>query len=233
MRKDRGMQQIRRRSLVDTVVEQMRHEITEGRWAVGKKIPSEAELTDALGVSRPSVREGVRSLVQLGLLETRQGDGTYVIADDPTQVALRRALETADSREVIRVRLALDALAAREAAGARTDDDLRMLEQHLKDRERAIQNHDLEAFANADVAFHLGVANATGNRLLRGLYASFDASLKESVTDMPRISSGEDPDRFDDHKHLLEAIAARDPERAEAAALGVLVQQERLLDESE
>ncbi|MBN9612871.1 MAG: FadR family transcriptional regulator [Actinobacteria bacterium] len=225
------MQQIQRRSLVDTVVDELKREITSGNWGIGDRIPSEAELTSALGVSRPSVREGVRSLVQLGLLETRQGDGTYVVADDATQVALRRAIDAADSREVISVRRALDALAAREAAAARSDDDVALLGRLLAERRAAIAAHEVARFTEADVAFHLAIAAASGNRLLSGIYASFDSSLRESVTDASCLASGEDPDRADQHEMLLNAIAAGDPQASQAAALGVLDQQERLLDE--
>lgn len=225
------MRQIQRRSLVDTVVDELKREISQGRWAVGDRIPSEAELTASLGVSRPSVREAVRSLVQLGLLETRQGDGTYVVATDPTQVALRRALRSADSIEVIRVRQALDALAAREAATARTPDDLSILLGHLEARRAAIAASDTRAFADADVAFHLEIARISGNRLLSDIYASFDGSIRESVTDASCIAKGADPDRADMHDSLYHAIAAGDPDTAQAAALGVLEQQERLLDE--
>lgn len=225
------MQQIQRRSLVDTVVDQLRASIADGTWPIGARIPSEAELTAALGVSRPSVREGVRSLVQLGLLETRQGDGTYVVADDEAQVALRRALHTADSREVIRVRRALDALAAREAAVARTPEQLDALATHLAARRAAIDRSDTAAFTEHDVAYHLAIAEASGNQLLSSIYASFDASLRESVADASCLSHGSDPDRADMHDALFRAIDAQDPDAAQTAALGVLDQQERLLDE--
>ncbi|QYM74819.1 FadR/GntR family transcriptional regulator [Leucobacter luti] len=225
------MQPINRRSLVDTVVDELKREISAGRWVPGDRIPSEAELTTTLGVSRPSVREAVRSLVQLGLLETKQGDGTYVIATDPTQVALRRAIHSADSREVIRVRRALDELAAREAAEHRSDTELAELEGRLTERTAAIAAGDAEAFADADVAYHLGIAHASGNRLLADIYASFDASLRESVADASCLAQRNDPDRADMHVALFQAIAAQDPNRAAAAALGVLEQQERLLNE--
>ncbi|MFC5337122.1 FadR/GntR family transcriptional regulator [Leucobacter denitrificans] len=227
------MQQVQRRSLVDTVVDEMKREIATGNWQVGDRIPSEAELTAQLGVSRPSVREAVRSLVQLGLLETRQGDGTYVVATDATQVALRRALHTADRREVILVRKALDALAAGAAAEQRSDADLEFLAAQLRARSAAIRDGDVATFTDADVAFHLGVARISGNRLLSDIYASFDHSLRESITDASCLARGDDPDRADQHETLYQAIAAGDPEAARNAALGVLDQQERLLDASE
>ncbi|MBL3688262.1 FadR family transcriptional regulator [Leucobacter zeae] len=226
------MQQIQRRSLVDTAVEQMRLQVTGGAWAVGARIPSESELTTMLGVSRPSVREAVRSLVQLGLLETRQGDGTYVVADDATQVALRRAIGAADTREVIRVRRALDVLAGREAAENRSAADLQELADLLALRREAIAAVDIEAFTEADVEFHLAVARASGNQLLSSLYASFDTSLRESITDASQLAKGADPDRADMHEALFRAISEGDVELAMSASLGVLDQQERLLDES-
>lgn len=225
------MRLIQRRSLVDTVVDELRREIAAGSWSLGDRIPSEAELTTTLGVSRPSVREAVRSLVQLGLLETRQGDGTYLVATDPTEVALRRAIRAADSREVIRVRRALDALAAFEAAQHRSDADLTALAEHLRARSAAIAAADTAAFAEADVAYHLGVAVASGNRLLSSIYASFDGSLRESVADASCLAQRGDPDRADQHDALYRAIADGDAQAAQAAALGVLEQQERLLDE--
>lgn len=225
------MQPVQRHSLVDTAVEQLKRQVTEGHWPVGTRIPSESELTATLGLSRPSVREAVRSLVQLGLLEARQGDGTYVVANDATQVALRRALHAADSREVIRVRRALDVLAAGEAAANRSQKDLDELAEHLVRRRRALDDGDTEGFTEADVAFHLGIAGASGNQLLAGIYASFDISLRESITDASCIAAGQDPDRIDAHEMLLRAIAGGEVGAAQAAALGVLEQQEQLLDE--
>lgn len=226
------MQQIQRKSLVDTVVDQLTHEITGGAWPIGTRIPSEADLSTTLGVSRPSVREGVRSLVQLGLLETRQGDGTYVIAEDPTEVALRRAISQADADEVIRVRRALDGLAAREAATARSEADLAELEQHLIDRKAALEHRDAEAFTRADVAFHLAVAKASKNRLLQGIYANFYAPLRASIADIDAAACGEDPDQNGEHDSLLSAIRIGDAERAAAAALGVLSQKEQSLHDA-
>lgn len=225
------MQQIQRRSLVDTAVDQLKQQVTGGEWAVGTRIPSESELTAILGVSRPSVREAVRSLVQLGLLDTRQGDGTYVIAVDATEVALRRAIGAADNREVIRVRRALDVLAGREAAEHRSEADLEELSGHLARRRAALESGDSDAFTEADVDFHLAVARVSGNHLLSSLYASFDSSLRESITNASSLARGSDPDRADMHESLFRAIASGDPDTAQAAALGVLEQQERLLDE--
>ncbi len=101
----------------------------------------------------------------------------------------------------------------------------------LAGRSAAIAASDTPAFAEADVAYHLGIARASGNRLLADIYASFDGSLRESVTDASCLAQGSDPDRADMHDSLYRAIADGDPDAAQAAAIGVLEQQEQLLDE--
>ncbi|WP_026482504.1 FadR/GntR family transcriptional regulator [Agromyces subbeticus] len=224
------MKQIARVSLVDTVVEQLRSEIMSGAWPVGSRIPSEAELVEALGVSRPSVREGVRALVQVGLLETRQGDGTYVVADNETAVALKHALHVADVREVLTVRRALDVVAAREAASRRTDDDLQQLRTALEGRRSAVADEDVDAFIDHDVAFHIGIARASQNALLFGLYSSFEDSLRDSVSRTNCFVKGTS-DHDDFHSAILTAIESGDDTAATLAALSVLDDQEQSLND--
>ena len=223
------MEPIQRRSLVDIVVERLQTEIAAGTWAIGQRIPSEAELVAQFGVSRPSVREGVRALAQLGLLETRQGDGTYVIASDPTAVALRRTLRDADPREVMRVRRALDVLAAREAAENRSPADLTVIETELVARNAAARRDDQDVFIAHDIAFHLAVVVAAHNDLLAGIYASFDSSLHNAVTANAVGSMSIVATSADRHEALFHAIRNQDPDAAQAAALGVVEQSEKLL----
>src|SRR5262245_34533766 len=119
---------VQRTSLVDEAAEQLRAAVTGGTWPVGSRIPTEPELVRSFGVSRATVREAVRGLVHAGLLETRQGDGTYVVADDPTQVALTRRLGAAAARDVLEVRRGLDIVAAELAASRRTRRELAAIE---------------------------------------------------------------------------------------------------------
>lgn len=213
---------IQRRSLVDTVVDRLQSEIASGAWPVGTRIPTEAELVATLGVSRPSVREGVRALAQLGLLETRQGDGTYVIASDPTEVTLRRTLHDADPGEVFVVRRALDALAAVQAAENGDAAILALMEAALIGRQDAADRGDGEAFIDHDVAFHLYVVKASGNALLGGIYTSFVTSLRNSVAQRLKgsMALAESPD--DQHEALFQAIRAGDGQAAQDAALGII-----------
>ncbi len=216
--------------MVDTVVEQLHDQIVSERWEVGGRIPTETELTEQLEVSRPSLREAVRSLVQMGLLETRQGDGTYVVARNATEVALRRTVRNADAAEVMTVRRALDVLAAREAALERTEHDLDGLASLLRSRRQAIDDGDLERFVDDDVAFHLGIAAASHNEFLTGIYTSFDASLRQTVLENSSTWNEENPLDTDFHDALLDAIRQGEPAAATTAALTVLDVSERRQD---
>src|ERR687885_2984506 len=75
-----GLRTARRAGLIEQVIDQLREQIVAGTWAIGARIPTEAELAQLTGTSRNTVREAVQSLVHAGLLERRQGSGTYVLA---------------------------------------------------------------------------------------------------------------------------------------------------------
>ncbi len=124
-------------SLVDQAIEALRGEIAGGAWPVGEKIPTEPELAESLGVGRNSLREAIRALVHAGLLETRQGDGTYVTATSDLAGAIRRRVGRAQLLEIFELRRALEVEAARLAALRRTDADLAELERLLAAREDA------------------------------------------------------------------------------------------------
>lgn len=213
------MRKVERVSLVDSVGTQLREEITAGRWAVGTRIPSEAELVEQLGVSRASVREAVRGLVQAGLLVTRQGDGTYVTARDATDVAIRRRLVAADHTDVLEVRRGLDVVAAGLAASRRTKTDVKALNKALAARAAAGEAGDEAAFVANDVEFHLAVARASHNPVLIDLYTSFARALAETVRD-DRCLQSFATDTW--HDSLAAAVEAGDPTTAAAASLALL-----------
>lgn len=153
-----------------------------GTWPVGGRIPPESALSEALGVSRASVREAVRALAHAGLLETRQGEGTFVVSDDDSAVALRRRLGRADLTHVTQVRQGLDVVAARQAAKHRTDGQLAAIEAALARRGAALTAHDGEGFVAADVEFHVLLAEASANPVLADIYRSLSSALREELS---------------------------------------------------
>src|SRR4051812_14827640 len=102
--------------LCDQVIARLRHQITSGAWPMGSRIPTEPELVQQLGVARNTVREAVRALAHNGLLDIRQGSGTYVVATSELAVVMRRRFAAADRGHVIELRSALEVAAAGLAA---------------------------------------------------------------------------------------------------------------------
>lgn len=102
---------VRRSVLVDDVIQRLRDEITSGRWPMGARIPTETALIAELGIARGTLREATRALIHAGLLQARQGDGTYVRATSELSGAIQRL--DSELGEVLEVRQGLDAQAMR------------------------------------------------------------------------------------------------------------------------
>lgn len=203
-----------REQLVDQVIRQLQQRLSLGEPAPGAKLPPEPELMAQLGVGRSTLREAVRVLAHAGLLEVRQGDGTYVRAG--SEIApLERRLRRAAVLEVYEVRHALEIEAARLAAERRDDGDLDALRDSLVRRRTADAEHDTAAFLDADLAFHTAVAAAGKNGVLADLYRAFAAANRNAwhdiVTDpAPRAGTAAL------HQRLYEAIERRDARAAMA-----------------
>ncbi|MER7109147.1 FadR/GntR family transcriptional regulator [Streptomyces sp. NPDC000229] len=204
-----------RTSLVDAVVEQLRAQLTDGEWAVGDRIPTEHELAEQLGVGRNTVREAVRVLVHAGLLESRQGNGTFVRSTaDPA--AVLRTVRAAGALDVLELRIALETEAARLAAVRRDTHDLLRLRAAL-----ATLREEGDRDADADLAFHRAVVEATHNAAFTEVYRFFSVQVHESLVEslgdreMPALD-------LDAHEALVVAIEAGDPDAAGAAGRELL-----------
>jgi DNA-binding FadR family transcriptional regulator len=209
----------RRTGLVDQAIEQLRDAVRQGEWPIGQRIPTEPELATQLGVGRNTVREAVRALAHSGLLEVRQGDGTYVRATSEVSGAVRRLCGD-ELREVLQVRRTLEVEGARLAAAGRTADELTRLTELLNARDDAERERRLDDFVRNDTEFHLSVVNCGHNTLLTELYRG----LTEVITASVAATTSEDPDYSGtiEHRGLLTAIAEQDPDRAAAEASGFL-----------
>ncbi|MEN2977926.1 FadR/GntR family transcriptional regulator [Tistrella bauzanensis] len=215
---------INRRSLVDAAIEGLRAQITEGTWAVGGRIPPEPELAQALGVGRGTVREAVRALAYLGMLEVRQGDGTYVRAMAEPGQTLRRVAH-AGHRDHLELRAALEIEAARLAALRCTPAALARIDAALALRgsiEPAPSDPvAFDIYIDHDIAFHVAVAEAGGNAALAELYCWFTEQLRRYLRLSLADRSLPEPS-LAAHVAVRDAIAARDPDAAAQAARDLL-----------
>ena len=208
------------------MIDQLRHEITSGSWPIGGRIPTETELSQLTGTSRNTVREAVQSLVHAGLLERRQGSGTYVLADSELAVLVGRQIAGSRARHVLEVRRALEVGAARLAARYRTDQDASEHHRLIAERNAAAHQGDSEAAADADVRLHRAIVRASHNPLLIELYENFVGALNESVRSNVARQGRLDED---DHVAMVAAIERGDADRAGQEAACFL---DELIDEA-
>ncbi|UCR88888.1 FadR/GntR family transcriptional regulator [Mycetocola spongiae] len=197
--------------------EQLREQIIAGDWAVGTRIPTEAELGARWGISRNSVREAVRSLVYAGLLEARAGDGTYVRARSELGEVLRRRITPTQLGELSELRALLEKYAAGRAATHADAAALTALEEALDARDHA---PSVAEYVRHDAAFHQIIAEASGNSLLAELYANLDAvatQLDGTTVSLDTLQTLAEPEGAT-HRDLLRAIASGESERAESVA---------------
>jgi DNA-binding FadR family transcriptional regulator len=199
------------------IVSQVQREIREGNLPRGARLPTERELAESFGVSRSVVREAIKVLAAIGLVESRQGSGLYV-RHDPIPVVTRAFILSVspDAESVDRLfefRLVLEAEAARLAAARRSDDDLAALREALAlcDPERDADDWDL--FGRADSRLHLAIAHASGNPYLEVAIATAREMQRDVVSlfaDHPgsmRVAVGH-------HHDLVDAIDRGDAEAA-------------------
>ncbi|WP_345963741.1 FadR/GntR family transcriptional regulator [Streptomyces sp. BRB040] len=208
----------RRSALSEQVITALRQQITSGEWPIGSRIPTEPELVEELGVARNTVREAVRALAHNGLLDIRQGSGTYVVATSELAGVMQRRFAGAAPQHIAELRSTLESAAARLAAERRTEKDLKQIDGLLLRREEAWESGEAEAFVTADATFHLAVVAASHNDVMTAMYAD----LSEVLRDWLRgdVGEGMSPAMHMDHGRLVDAIRAGDAATAaeEAAA---------------
>ncbi|WP_336516370.1 FadR/GntR family transcriptional regulator [Pollutibacter soli] len=160
-----------RKSLADTVADELQQQIRKGVYPVDSRLPIEPELMQIFGVGRSTIREAIRILSNNGLLRVQQGLGTFVVR---SQVA--ESLDTQFSRsgiaDILEVRQLLEQKIAEKAAINRTEDQLKKMKQLLKKRKVLAEKEETEECIRTDISFHISIAEACGNPILTDLYKS-------------------------------------------------------------
>lgn len=196
-------------------VRRLQADITSGRWPVNGRIPTEAELAAELGVGRSTVREAVRSLAHLGMLEPSPGRGTFVRSLNPVRGVLSDFASEHSWVDILSVRRGLEIQAAALAAQARADEGV----QRLRDAHEAeLAAVDDAERGRASGHFHAVLIDVPGNKLLAELYAGLMVALRKGIESGAVRTAQEDDDRRSEHAALLAAIDARDVDAAVAVA---------------
>ncbi|MGN0065318.1 MAG: FadR/GntR family transcriptional regulator [Nocardioides sp.] len=195
----------------------LQQRIASGEWPLNSRIPTELELAEELGVGRSTIREAVRTLAGVGMLEPARSRGTFVRSLTPVSGVLSQFMDGHAVADLIGARNALEVEAARLAAQHRTDEDLAALRRAHEADVAADQGTPVER-GSTPGQFHALVLRATHNALMVDLHASLMTSLRAAMARGRARSAVDEDTRRAEHAHLLEAIAAGDVEAAEASA---------------
>lgn len=167
--------------LSDRVINAIQKDISQGKYKPGQKIPAEPELMVQYAVGRSTIREAIKTLAMTGVLHVQQGAGTFV--NETVQAeSLDQRLRRADFEEINQVRRMLDYEIVKLAAENHTKEDLHQLKSLLEQRKKAILEQQYQQCLEADIAFHIAVAKASGNNVLADLFRSFTTVIRDFFT---------------------------------------------------
>lgn len=214
-----SLPKVSRTTLVDEVIGAIRRMVAEEGWSPETKLPSEQELGRQLGVGRSTVREALRVLGHLGVVESRSGLGTYVVNQQvpPHGRPLEHPQTPQGLYELYAFRRYLEVPAARAAAEHRTADQMAAIKSSWNDCAQAVLKNSPMEFARLDYRFHLSIVEASQNRFAIAAYKTIDQAFPQYV----QLILGLGPLRsmLTFHDELIAAIEARNGDAAEAAAL--------------
>ena len=203
-------------------------DIISGRYADGARLPGDAELIAMFGVSRPVLRESVKTLVAKGLLTTKARVGTVVrgrsdwnmFDADVLAWHLDAGIDKRFLSDLAEIRLAVEPRAAALAAERRSDDDLAEMRKAMAWMTR--EPSTSVAFAEADLSLHVAIANASGNPFMRSIGAVIEAALRASFVLSAPIETADRETVLSWHRNIVDAIAAGDAEAASTALIEVI-----------
>ena len=212
-------QTIRTARLFEQIVEQIEESIHEGKLKPGDQLPAERELAQQFGVSRTAVREAMKTLCEKGLVEAYSGRGTFVTPGKSRSMRhsldwLAHGGDPQNARYVTELREILEPQFTALAAARIEEQQLAMMREAIEVMDRSMQNP--EAYIEADLDFHLALAEAAGNPLILSLLDSIVGVLREQRLGVFTVPGGPTRGQIH-HKLILKAIEQRNPAKARKA----------------
>lgn len=211
---------IERMPVTQRAIERIKAMIADGALRPGQRLPTERELSAEMGLSRSSMREAIRALTTLGVLEARHGAGVYVTALRPADLleafsVLAEISQGQTLLEVLQVRRILEPAATALAAARATDDQLRGLSKVL---DRMGHSCSVGETVAADLTFHQAIVEMTGNATLAAVNDGLSSRTFHARVWRGHREEGITARLREDHDRIHRALLARDPEAARAAA---------------
>ncbi len=210
---------VTRSSLGEQIAAQIFSMISKGTWKVGEKLPTEVEFCKSLRVGRSSLREAMKSLNFVGVVEVRPGKGNFV-ADGPSKflerIITQGVLHTAnDFADLFEARVAVEPELAALCAQRLTSDELNQLGKLMEEMKRALGN-DGTGFADLDLSFHLTIATGSKNRALTGFLNAMRGPLLELIAKGAHSAGGSEL-AYEHHLKIMEAIKEHNSAKARSS----------------
>ncbi|MBE3011922.1 FadR family transcriptional regulator [Microbispora sp. NEAU-D428] len=207
-------------AVTDAAIDKIKQMITSGELAPGDRLPKEADLAERLGLSRNSLREAVRALALINVLDVRQGDGTYVTSLQPHLLLEAMSFVVDFHRDdtvlqFLEVRRVLEPAATAMAAMNMPDEDVKELRAIL---DALPDDPSVEELVANDLRFHQHIAAGSGNPVLCSLIDSLSGPTTRARVWRGLTQEGALDDTREQHVMICDAIAARRPEVARAWA---------------
>lgn len=204
---------IQKSSIVVELTRRLLDYIFSGSVQPGGKLPTERQLQEALGVGRSAIREALKALTVLGILEVRQGDGTYLKKVD--SALLTQSIEWGlllgerNMMDIIETRREIELIIVKYAAARRTGEEVEQLRAIME----KLNVSTINDFVEQDIAFHLKLAEMARNTVLKGVLTSIQSLLRTWIKCVIE-AAGETRFSYNDHRKIYEAVAAGDPQAA-------------------
>ncbi len=222
---------IKTKRLYEEIVEQIKQLITDGKLKPGDRLLAERELAEQFQVSRASVREAIRTLEMLGVIDIRPGEGTFVRGTETDDIirplAMFLAVERSSLLDMFEMRRIFETATARLAAERASEEELDHIESMLEKMRERLNVLDPEKGEEFDAAFHYAVAEATHNSLLTKLFKTVSEEFAKANSVARRQLYHDNIQNaqkiIDQHSEILEAIRSRNPLVASEAMLAHLI----------
>ena len=221
---------VRKTRVSEEITEQVRDLITSGRLKIGDRLPAERELAKILQVGRSTVREAIRAMESLGILEARPGEGTFLIANpadaQPDPITANAFKSWENQRKLFEVRMVIEPDLAALAARRASFPQILKMRETLQEQERLVKQGEIGI--EADTAFHFQLAEAAGNDVLLRIMENLMGLLRET-REASLHTAGRTGRSLKQHKAVLRAIESRDPIAAESRMREHIAEMEQLV----
>lgn len=216
------MEDVKRLSLIDSIVEEIMGKVITGEYKSGDLLGSQDELAHTFGVSRPSMREALKRLELMGLVESRQGLGTFLKKIEPCDfmnpLSSFIVIDKGSAFELLEARLHIEGSLAALAATHASEEDLKAIEDVLAAMRALSKAQEIEEFVKQDVQFHYAIAKASNNAILIKIVEILRELLRQLISkvfrDYPEnlLQTIDQTNEF--HQNIFDAIKSHNAEVA-------------------